>query len=117
MTKQAKGDMKLEVGVIPVSDVDRAKQFYVGLGWRLDGDSTSARATESFTLTPPGSQASVMFGRGVTPSRRGPPRHIASPSTTSTPRAHSSPREASSERRLLQGQLLRKRAARSRRRP
>jgi len=61
----AKVDMKLEVVVLPVSDVDRAKSFYGGLGWRLDADFTS----EDFRvvqLTPPGSQCSIHFGKGVT---------------------------------------------------
>ena len=60
-----KVDMKLEVVVIPVSDVDRAKEFYGGLGWRLDADfSTSDDHVVQFT--PPGSQCSVHFGRNVT---------------------------------------------------
>ena len=61
----AKVDMKLEVVVLPVSDVDRAKSFYGGLGWRLDADFTS----EDFRvvqLTPAGSQCSIHFGKGVT---------------------------------------------------
>ena len=58
-------DMKLEVVVVPVADVDRAKDFYQGLGWRLDIDAGGGdfRAVQ---LTPPGSHASIVFGKGVT---------------------------------------------------
>jgi catechol 2,3-dioxygenase-like lactoylglutathione lyase family enzyme len=58
-------DMKLEVLVVPVSDVDRAKAFYTGLGWRLDAD----RGTDEFRLvqfTPPGSGCSIQFGTNIT---------------------------------------------------
>lgn len=58
-------DMKLEVVVIPVSDVDRAKDFYTGLGWRLDANFV-AGDFRVVQLTPPGSQCSVIFGSGVT---------------------------------------------------
>jgi predicted enzyme related to lactoylglutathione lyase len=58
-------DMKLEVIVIPVSDVDRAKQFYGALGWRLDADF-AASDWRVVQFTPPGSAASVIFGKGVT---------------------------------------------------
>ena len=64
-TKSGAIDMKLEVIVLPVSDVDRAKRFYGNLGWRLDADFTG----EDFRIvqmTPPGSQCSVHFGKGVT---------------------------------------------------
>src|SRR3954466_8063550 len=60
-------DMKFEIVVLPVSDVDRAKRFYGGLGWRLDADF--ARDDDGFRVlqfTPPGSPASVIFGKGVT---------------------------------------------------
>ena len=60
-------DMKLEVVVIPVSDVDRAKQFYAGLGWRLDADFTGDEF-HVVQFTPPGSQCSVDFGSGVSSS-------------------------------------------------
>jgi catechol 2,3-dioxygenase-like lactoylglutathione lyase family enzyme len=63
-------DMKLEVIVIPVSDVDRAKEFYSRLGWRLDAD----RAGNGFRLiqfTPPGSGSSVQFGMNLTPAAPG----------------------------------------------
>jgi catechol 2,3-dioxygenase-like lactoylglutathione lyase family enzyme len=59
-------DMKLEVVVIPVSDVDRAKRFYAGLGWRLDADLAIGADGRVVQLTPPGSQCSVQFGKGVT---------------------------------------------------
>jgi predicted enzyme related to lactoylglutathione lyase len=63
-------DMPLEVMVLPVSDVDRAKDFYSGLGWRLDAD----RGTDEFRLvqfTPPGSGCSVQFGTNITPAPPG----------------------------------------------
>ncbi|MEY9427151.1 catechol 2,3-dioxygenase-like lactoylglutathione lyase family enzyme [Bradyrhizobium ottawaense] len=59
-------DMKLEVLVIPVSDVDRAKAFYARLGWRLDADFTSGDDWRVIQFTPPGSACSVIFGRNVT---------------------------------------------------
>jgi catechol 2,3-dioxygenase-like lactoylglutathione lyase family enzyme len=59
-------DMKLEVVVIPVSDVDRAKQFYAKLGWRLDADYASGDDYRVIQFTPPGSGSSVIFGKNVT---------------------------------------------------
>jgi catechol 2,3-dioxygenase-like lactoylglutathione lyase family enzyme len=59
-------DLKLEVVVIPVSDVDRAKHFYGGLGWRLDAD-LAGDEFHIIQFTPPGSPCSVVFGSGVTP--------------------------------------------------
>lgn len=59
-------DMKLEVVVIPVSDVDRAKRFYDGLGWRLDADYAAGDDYRVIQFTPPGSGCSVIFGRNVT---------------------------------------------------
>ena len=59
-------DMKLEVVVLPVSDVDRAKQFYETLGWRLDADFSTGEDYRIVQMTPPGSPASVHFGTGVT---------------------------------------------------
>ncbi|WP_457093177.1 VOC family protein [Microvirga sp. P5_D2] len=59
-------DMKLEVVVIPVSDVDRAKRFYGGLGWRLDADFVKGDAFRVVQFTPPGSPCSIHFGKGVT---------------------------------------------------
>ena len=69
-TSVAGVDMKFEIVVIPVSDVDRAKEFYVRLGWRLDADY----ATDDFRViqfTPPGSQCSVIFGKNVTAAAPG----------------------------------------------
>jgi catechol 2,3-dioxygenase-like lactoylglutathione lyase family enzyme len=59
-------DMKLEVVVIPVSDVDRAKRFYGGLGWRLDADFVFSPDRRVVQLTPPGSDCSIHFGKGIT---------------------------------------------------
>ena len=58
--------MKLEVVVLPVSDVDRAKTFYESLGWRLDADFSGDAGFRVVQLTPPGSACSVIFGSGVT---------------------------------------------------
>jgi catechol 2,3-dioxygenase-like lactoylglutathione lyase family enzyme len=65
------GDMKLEVIVIPVSDVDRAKSFYVGLGWRLDADVAVGDDFRLIQMTPPGSGCSVQFGTDLTPAAPG----------------------------------------------
>jgi catechol 2,3-dioxygenase-like lactoylglutathione lyase family enzyme len=54
-------DMKLEVAVLPVSDVDRAKRFYADLGWRIDADFARADGSRAVQLTPPGSPASIQF--------------------------------------------------------
>ena len=59
-------DMKLEVVVLPVSDVDRAKAFYTALGWRLDADFATDESFRVVQVTPPGSPASVIFGTSVT---------------------------------------------------
>ena len=59
-------DMKLEVVVIPVSDVDRAKRFYSDLGWRLDADFVVGDAFRGVQFTPPGSSCSIHFGTGIT---------------------------------------------------
>jgi catechol 2,3-dioxygenase-like lactoylglutathione lyase family enzyme len=59
-------EMKLEVVVIPVSDVDRAKAFYAGLGWRLDADFADAEGFRIVQFTPPGSACSIQFGANVT---------------------------------------------------
>jgi catechol 2,3-dioxygenase-like lactoylglutathione lyase family enzyme len=64
-------DLKLEVVMLPVSDVDRAKQFYKGLGWREDADIVAGEDFRIVQLTPPGSGASVSFGIGVTPMAPG----------------------------------------------
>jgi catechol 2,3-dioxygenase-like lactoylglutathione lyase family enzyme len=67
----ARVDMKLEVVVIPVSDVDRAKQFYAKLGWRLDADFPGGDDFRVIQFTPPGSASSVIFGKNVTPAAPG----------------------------------------------
>ena len=59
-------DVKLEVVVLPVSDVDRAKEFYGGLGWRLDADFSFDNGFRVVQFTPPGSDASIQFGPGMT---------------------------------------------------
>src|SRR4051812_39571920 len=59
-------DLKLEIVVIPVSDVDRAKQFYEKLGWRLDADFAAGNDFRVIQFTPPGSACSVIFGTNVT---------------------------------------------------
>jgi len=64
-------DMKLEIVVIPVSDVDRAKRFYGGLGWRLDADFAAGDDYRVIQFTPPGSGCSVIFGRNVTAAAPG----------------------------------------------
>jgi catechol 2,3-dioxygenase-like lactoylglutathione lyase family enzyme len=65
-TQQQTSDMKLEIVVLPVSDVDRAKRFYGGLGWRLDADFASGDDYRVIQFTPPGSGCSVIFGKNVT---------------------------------------------------
>ena len=60
-----KVDMKLEVDVIPVSDVDRSKQFYERLGWRLDDDAAPLDGLRIVQFTPPGSGCSITFGKGL----------------------------------------------------
>jgi catechol 2,3-dioxygenase-like lactoylglutathione lyase family enzyme len=64
-------DMKLEVVTVPVSDVDRAKRFYQGLGWRLDADIAAGDAFRVVQLTPLHSPCSVAFGKGVTTGEPG----------------------------------------------
>ena len=59
-------DMHLEVDIIPVSDIDRAKQFYQSLGWRLDADDAPLPGLRIVQFTPPGSGCSVTFGQGLT---------------------------------------------------
>jgi catechol 2,3-dioxygenase-like lactoylglutathione lyase family enzyme len=71
-TPKARGvDMKLEVVVIPVSDVDRAKHFYSKLGWRLDADFVAGDDFRVIQFTPLGSGCSVIFGKNVTPAAPG----------------------------------------------
>ncbi len=64
-------DTKLEIVVIPVSDVDRAKEFYTKLGWRLDADYANGNDFRVIQFTPPGSGCSVIFGKNVTPATPG----------------------------------------------
>lgn len=64
-------DLKLEVVVIPVADVDRARRFYENLGWRVDADFASGNDWRLVQLTPPGSACSVMFGKGFTTAAPG----------------------------------------------
>ena len=64
-------DMKFEIVVIPVSDVDRAKRFYGGLGWRLDADFAAGDDFRVIQFTPPGSGCSVIFGKNVTSAATG----------------------------------------------
>jgi catechol 2,3-dioxygenase-like lactoylglutathione lyase family enzyme len=64
-------DMKLEVLVVPVSDVDRAKAFYEKLGFRLDIDYAANENFRVLQFTPPGSEASIIFGKGITPAKSG----------------------------------------------
>ena len=64
-------DTKLEVVIIPVSDVDRAKRFYGSLGWRLDGDFANDEGWRVVQLTPPGSPCSILFGKGLTTAAPG----------------------------------------------
>jgi catechol 2,3-dioxygenase-like lactoylglutathione lyase family enzyme len=59
-------DFKLEVVIVPVSDAERAKQFYASLGWREDADFVLSEDFRILQFTPPGSQASIIFGTGVT---------------------------------------------------
>jgi catechol 2,3-dioxygenase-like lactoylglutathione lyase family enzyme len=67
----ARVDMKLEIVVIPVSDVDRAKDFYGRLGWRLDADFAHGDDWRVIQFTPPGSGCSVIFGKNVTAAAPG----------------------------------------------
>src|SRR5947208_11162496 len=66
-------NMKLKVLIIPVTDVDCAKAFYEKLGFRLDIDYTANDQFRVLQFTPPGSEASIIFGRGITPAKRGTP--------------------------------------------
>jgi catechol 2,3-dioxygenase-like lactoylglutathione lyase family enzyme len=69
--ENGKNDMKLEMIVLPVSDVDRAKEFYGKLGWRLDGDFADGDGWRAIQFTPPGSGCSVIFGKNVTAAAPG----------------------------------------------
>ena len=69
-------DMRLEVVTVPVSDVDRAKDFYTRLGWRLDADIAAGDNFRVIQLTPPHSACSVAFGKGVTTGEPGSIRRL-----------------------------------------
>jgi len=69
--KAATVNMKLEIVVLPVSDVDRAKEFYAKLGWRLDADFAAGNDWRAVQFTPPGSGCSVIFGKNVTAAAPG----------------------------------------------
>jgi catechol 2,3-dioxygenase-like lactoylglutathione lyase family enzyme len=69
-------DLRLEVVVIPVSDVDRAKAFYVGLGWRLDADFADSEGFRIVQLTPPGSGCSIQFGARLTTAAPGSAQYL-----------------------------------------
>ena len=71
MSSAAKIDMKFEIVVLPVSDLDRAKEFYGRLGWRLDADYDSHNDFRVMQFTPPGSGCSVIFGKNVTAAAPG----------------------------------------------
>ena len=70
-TEVGKVDMKLEVDIIPVSDVDIAKDFYERLGWRLDSDVAPFDGLRIVQFTPPGSPSSITFGTGLTAAAPG----------------------------------------------
>jgi catechol 2,3-dioxygenase-like lactoylglutathione lyase family enzyme len=72
----ARVDMKFEIVVIPVSDVDRAKDFYGRLGWRLDADYDSGNDFRVIQFTPPGSGCSIIFGKNVTAAAPGSARGL-----------------------------------------
>ncbi|MBX5460739.1 MAG: glyoxalase [Steroidobacteraceae bacterium] len=72
-SSQARSEvMRLEVVVIPVSDVERAKRFYARLGWRLDADLAVGPEFRGIQFTPPGSSCSIQLGKGLTSARPGP---------------------------------------------
>jgi predicted enzyme related to lactoylglutathione lyase len=70
-SRNAKVDLKFEVVVVPVSDVDRAKEFYASLGWRFDIDSGISSDYRLVQFTPPGSSCSIIFGKNVTAAAPG----------------------------------------------
>lgn len=69
-------DMKLEVVVIPVSDIERSKKFFESLGWRLDAEISAGDNFRIVQFTPPGSGCSVSFGKGVTTAAPGSAEHL-----------------------------------------
>jgi catechol 2,3-dioxygenase-like lactoylglutathione lyase family enzyme len=75
-TAAARVDLKLEVVVIPVADVNRSKKFYEKLGWRLDADFAFDNGLRVVQFTPPGSACSVQFGTNITPAPAGSARAL-----------------------------------------
>jgi catechol 2,3-dioxygenase-like lactoylglutathione lyase family enzyme len=75
-SKNGQVDMKLEVVILSVLDVDRAKAFYENLGWRLDGDFVISEDFRGIQLTPHNSQASIIFGKGVTTAAPGSAKNL-----------------------------------------
>jgi catechol 2,3-dioxygenase-like lactoylglutathione lyase family enzyme len=75
MQKEQFMEMKLETVILPVSDVDRAKRFYEQLGWRLDADFANGANFRTVQFTPPGSAASIQFGKGRTSLDPGAPQN------------------------------------------
>jgi catechol 2,3-dioxygenase-like lactoylglutathione lyase family enzyme len=71
MTTQPLQDLKLEVVVIPVADLERSKRFYSGLNWRLDADFSAEGGFHGIQMTPPGSPCSIHFGSGLTTVKPG----------------------------------------------
>lgn len=69
-------DMKLEVVVLSVADVERSKRFYAGLGWRLDADFVVGDSFRGVQFTPPGSPCSIHFGKGITDAAPGSARGL-----------------------------------------
>ena len=69
-------DLKLEVVVLPVADVDRSRRFYEGLGWRLDIDFANGPDFRAVQMTPPGSACSIHFGKGITTAEPGSVRNL-----------------------------------------
>jgi len=70
-TKAPLIDMKIEIVVMPVADVDRSLKFYQGLGWRLDADFSTGDDFRVVQLTPPGSHCAIIFGKGITSAAPG----------------------------------------------
>ncbi len=79
----------LEVVTLPVTDVDRTKEFYESIGFNPDEDHTVSEEIRFVQMTPPGSNCSIAFGKGLTDKRPGPPARSSSASPTSTPPANS----------------------------
>jgi catechol 2,3-dioxygenase-like lactoylglutathione lyase family enzyme len=88
-------DLKLEVVVLAVSDAERSKAFYESLGWRLDADFVFSETSRVLQFTPPGSDASIMFGTASARRRLAPAAGSCSPSRTSRRRTPISSRWAS----------------------